>query len=368
MVFRSALAGIVLAFTAAAAATTAFAQSPYCDRLRAELSTVERAAASTGGSENAAAIRRMESELDRTIAYARSIGCQGQRRFVLFGEPDQQQCRQIERQINQLESNLAALQAEAGRNAGGSLETRRSALVAAIDANCRTANSGGPRGLFDLLFGGGQGRVIIEEMPDTPLGTEDAGGMRTICVRKCDGYYFPVSSYANSGRFGLDADLCRATCPAAETALYLQPIGKDVDTAIAVDGGAPYTALPNALKYRKAFDSSCSCRRPGQSWSEALAEAERVLAVNGRSDAIVTEQRSLELSRARAPAPTPRSQTPTAQKPQTGGQANTVMPGAPGSAVAPTAEVIETIDENGRKKTIRVINPAGAGTTAASAR
>lgn len=366
MILRSALAALAFAFTAAA--TTAFAQSPYCDRLRAELASVDRAAATSGNSQNMATIRRMESELDRTIAYARSIGCQGQRRFVLFGEPDQQQCRQIERQINQLESNLAALQADAGRNAGGSLETRRSALVAAIDANCRTANSSGPRGLFDLLFGGGQGPVILEEMPDIPLETQETGGMRTICVRKCDGYYFPVSSYANSARFGLDADLCRATCPAAETALYLQPIGKDVDTAVAVDGGAPYTALPNALKYRKVFDNSCSCRRAGQSWSEALAEAERVLAVNGRSDAIVTEQRSLELSRPRSPAPTSGSRAPAPQKPPAGVQADTVLPGAPGSAVAPTGQTVETVDESGRKKTIRVITPAGAGTTPTPAR
>ncbi len=361
-------AGLALAFVAAA--LPALAQSPYCDRLRGELASVERAAATSGSSQAASSIRRLQSELDRTISYARSIGCQNQRRFVLFGEPNQPQCQQLERQINQLESNLASLEAEAGRTATGSLETRRSALLAAIDANCRSAAPGGQRGLFDLLFGGGQGPMIIEEMPDTPLGSPDfGGGARTICVRKCDGYYFPISSNASSSRYGIDADLCRSSCPAAETALYVQPVGKDVDTAVAVEGGAPYSALPNALKYRKAFDSTCTCKRQGQSWTEALAEAERVLAVNGRSDAIVTEQKSLELSRPRTNTPAAKAgaapRAGSAPPAASGGQAATVLPGAPGSSVAPTGQTVETVGPDGQKRTIRVITPTGGASAAA---
>ncbi len=357
----------VIATALSVVAGSAVAQSAYCDRLRTELAGVERAAATSGSSQTAASITRLQSELDRTMDYARSIGCQNQRRFVLFGGPSEPQCRQLEGQINRLESTLAALEAEAGRSATGSLETRRSALIAAIDANCRTAGGGGgPRGLFDLLFGGGQGPMSAGEMPDTPLESQDFGaGSRTICVRKCDGFFFPVSSNANSSRYGIDADLCRAACPNAETALFIQPVGQDLDTAVSIDGMQPYTALPNAFKYRKSFDAACSCRRQGQSWSEALAEAEKVLAVNGRSDAIVTEQRSLELSRPRTVAPpparAPQPGTRTAAAP--GAPAPTVLPGAPGSAVAPTGQTVESVGPDGKLRTIRVITPS-AGTTA----
>ncbi len=358
----------VIATALSVAATSAVAQSAYCDRLRTELAGVERAVATSGSSQAAASIARLQSELDRTMDYARSIGCQNQRRFVLFGGPSEPQCRQLEGQINRLESTLAGLEAEAGRSATGALETRRSALIAAIDSNCRTAGGGGggPRGLFDLLFGGGQGPMIVGEMPDTPLDSMDFGaGNRTICVRKCDGFFFPVSSNANASRYGLDADLCRASCPNAETALFLQPVGQDLDTAVSVDGMQPYSTLPNAFKYRKGVDAACSCRKQGQSWTEALAEAEKILAVNGRSDAIVTEQKSLELSRPKTatpptPARTPQNATRTAAA-APGAQAATVLPGAPGSTVAPTGQTVESIGPDGKPRSIRVITPSSGG-------
>ena len=37
-------------------------------------------------------------------------------------------------------------------------------------------------------------------------------------------------------------------------------------------GQQPYSSLPNAFRYRTSLDQSCSCRRPGETWSQALEE------------------------------------------------------------------------------------------------
>src|SRR5439155_6774479 len=78
-----------------------------------------------------------------------------------------------------------------------------------------------PRGgLFESLFrsnaifapGGGG---VIPGVPDAP-----AGSYKTICVRLCDGFYFPISYATNPGKFADDARTCQRSCPAAEVVLY----------------------------------------------------------------------------------------------------------------------------------------------------
>ena len=42
-----------------------------------------------------------------------------------------------------------------------------------------------------------------------------------------------------------------------------------VGKAVSLNGRL-YTELPTAFQYRKALNPACSCRRPGESWAEAL--------------------------------------------------------------------------------------------------
>ena len=59
-------------------------------------------------------------------------------------------------------------------------------------------------------------------------------------------------------------------CPAAEVALYShRNPGEDVSQAVST-GGRTYSELPNAFAYRKAFNPTCSCKRAGQTWADAL--------------------------------------------------------------------------------------------------
>ncbi|MHB2167934.1 DUF2865 domain-containing protein [Alsobacter sp. R-9] len=358
----------------AASAGAAAAQSAYCDRLRGDIAALERA----GGGRSpqmAAELRRQQLELDRTVSYARSIGCQRQR-FLMFGEPPPPQCGPLQAQINRMESNLAALESQADRYAGGAIEAQRAALVAAYDTNCRGLPPQPARstpGLFERLFGGQQESDPVTEMDPggAPFDEFGGGAIKTLCVRKCDGYYFPISTRTSRGAFENDSAICQASCPAAEVELFMQPADGSADQAISADG-TPYSSLPNAFRYRQTYDNTCSCRRPGQSWSEALADAERLVSTR-KTDIIVTEQKSQEMSRPReatpaAPAATQRGnqqQRPAARSGNQAAPAATATPAAPpaaapaatatGRSPAAPAPSAETIRPDGSR--VRVVAP-----------
>ena len=83
---------------------------------------------------------------------------------------------------------------------------------------------------------------------------------------------------------------CKALCPATEAELYAyQNPGQDINQAVSING-APYTALPNAFKFRTEFNPSCACKAPGQSWSEALKSIDDKADAAQQGDIIVTEE------------------------------------------------------------------------------
>src|SRR5262249_30316969 len=75
-----------------------------------------------------------------------------------------------------------------------------------------TAQQGG---FFDRLFGRNSSGGIFSS-PQEPMG----GTFRTVCVRTCDGFYFPISYSTSPDRFRDDEQACQRMCPATEVALY----------------------------------------------------------------------------------------------------------------------------------------------------
>jgi Protein of unknown function (DUF2865) len=85
--------------------------------------------------------------------------------------------------------------------------------------------------------------------------TVNRGGRLAICVRLCDGLYFP--SVVTSG----GDEACASQCPDAPTAFYSMPAGSDkIDDAVSLTG-APYSALPVANRHQTSFDNTCTCHR-----------------------------------------------------------------------------------------------------------
>lgn len=271
-----------------AGATSAVAQPIDCGRLAAQI-----AAAGSGGSPQAAAAAgRQQSEIARLSAHARAIGCN--RPHFLFFDDRPAQCDGINARIESMRAGLAQMQRAAF---GG----QRQQLQRQYDAYCRGQRNSS---FIDELFGN---RDQIVYPPVDPLlqdqqQPEDRtprGGSEAVCVRTCDGSFFPISYSAKRANLGDLQEMCTALCPNAETKLYTRA-PRDMKTAVSIDGDA-YTSLENAFKYEKAVVPQCSCRKPGQSWSEALVDAERLLGEGRKGDIIVTPEKAEELSRPQQP-------------------------------------------------------------------
>jgi hypothetical protein len=146
------------------------------------------------------------------------------------------------------------------------------------------------------LFGGLREESDIDA---SPLELPSSSTFRTLCVRTCDGYYFPISYATVPSRFGEDERTCKRLCPAAETALYThRNPGEQIDQAMSI-GGRAYSELPTAFKYRQEFNPSCSCRAAGQSWADALGVDKDQTVQQG--DIIVTEERAKQLAQPKQP-------------------------------------------------------------------
>lgn len=100
-----------------------------------------------------------------------------------------------------------------------------------------------------------EARNFTPRTTDAPRNT-----FRTLCVRSCDGYYWPISFATNRAGFARDADVCRASCPNAEVALYVHRNPGEWSEAAVTADGTPYTELATAFRYRTEFDRACQCR------------------------------------------------------------------------------------------------------------
>src|SRR5262249_14150879 len=333
------------------ASNPAPSSNPVCVRLEGQLTALTQGSTDPVRAEQVKrtedAIAKQQADLDRTVAQAHKAGCAGQGFFAFFSALSPQ-CGPITSQIQQMRGVLDRMisDLEQLKNGNTGQEGQRRALIGQLaQNNCgaqytAAANSwGGPRGFFDALFSGG---TIINPGGDgAPSGTYP-----TVCVRACDGYYFPISYSTLPSRFADDARACQRLCPAAEAELYsFHNPGEDMQQAVSVSG-QPYTALPNAFRYRKEIIAGCSCRRPGQSWADALKNADDSSTLES-GDIVVTDQNAKALSQ---PKP---SGKPAAPTPQTAANSSAA---APAASPAPTATANSGAGDSG-KRTVRTVGP-----------
>ncbi len=283
------------------------AANPMCPRLESQLATIDRG----GGSGDPAkeeqirryqeAASKQQGELDRVTSQAKRMGCDSSGFFSLFSGQSAQ-CGPLNNQIQQMRGNLDQIMTSLERLRGGGFggaereNQRRSVLAALAQNNCgpqyANAARGGGGNFLDNLFGQNNGA-------GTDLGPQ-SGTYRTVCVRTCDGAYFPVSFATVPARFPDDERSCKALCPAAEANLfaYRNP-GEDINQAVSISG-QPYSALPNAFKFRTEFNAACACKAVGQTWSDALKTIDDKAAAEQQGDIIVTEESAKKMARPKA--------------------------------------------------------------------
>lgn len=338
-------------------------RNPVCVRLEAQLATVDRGNADPA---RAAEIRRYEDmaarqqgELDRFTARARQTGCEGLGFFSLFSG-QAAQCGPINNQIQQTRANLDRTLAEIQRLQGSTAdrEGQRRQLLASLGQNdCGPqyrayANRGG---FFDAIFG--PGSIVTPDAPEQPAPSAGGGTYRTICVRTCDGYYFPVSYATVPAKFGDDERVCQRLCPASEAVLYsYRSSGEDISQAV-TSAGRTYSELPTAFSYRKAFNPTCTCKAPNQTWADVVKQTDDQTIERG--DIVVTPEQARQLSQPTQPQGGGRQQRSGARQtpPSQGAAPAPKATVAPAPTAATPAPADEKSESDPAKRQVRTVGP-----------
>lgn len=234
--------------------------SRACRQLEAQLS-----AASSGGRAAPAqirsyddAIKRQQDHMARTRAQARQAGCG----VAIFGR-SVARCGELNATLARMETNLAQLQKKHARlGASANSGRERARIMAALDAKgCRASRQPSQ----------------VEIKGDTVASSQAAragglsGDFRTLCVRSCDGYYFPVSWSAPQNAFERDGKTCQALCPGTQVELhYHRTSGEEAEDMVSVATGTPYRDSENAFLYRRpgaSIPAGCGCGATAQAAS-----------------------------------------------------------------------------------------------------
>jgi hypothetical protein len=313
------------AIAVAAAAGAAHAQT--CFALQAELMSLQAQGSSGGSGDRArydSAYREQANVLARTESQARNAGCLGG--FFIFRPQPEPICSTLIPRLREMQANLAQLDM-LRRQAGGGDNSRRIRELQGMlsDRGCNL-----PWGSFDTW----------SSRDAYGYGSPYSGGgtYRTLCVRTCDGYYFPISFSTTQDRFGEDEATCRAMCPSTETRLFHHPNpGGGPENMVAVDG-QPYSSLPTAFNYRTSLDPACTCRPAG-----GLTTAASLAPVPAQSVALPPI------------APLPRPRPAPGEDPET--LANRIGGFIPGAATA-TSAATASVATDAMGRPIRVVGPS----------
>ncbi|MEM5584131.1 DUF2865 domain-containing protein [Roseibium sp. AS2] len=279
---------VVLCAQSAGAAT--------CSGLKSELRRLE----SGSGSQSAdarkwtTAKRQQQKALSAAERDAGYFGC---------ATAASSRCTGLNSKIKRMRKNLAAIDrqlAKAGGGASASPKRLRQVRAAIARQNCNAASkprkagteqkpdADKPRSLLARLFNPQSRADLVAAKPgDREIETvrrqsrntsgsrrlPTGGTFRTLCVRTCDGYFFPVSFSTGKAQFANDEARCSEICPAARTELYVyRNPGGDQAQMMSLAGDL-YSEQPFAHRYKSEFVEGCSCRaasrsEPKSAWTE----------------------------------------------------------------------------------------------------
>jgi hypothetical protein len=277
---------LMAAMIFAAGAEMAEAASSVCVRLEGRLASLQRSQNSSAGkvANQDNAINQQRAALNAANADARRAGCKGG--FLMFkSNAAAPECAGILKRINGMQANLNRLEQ---RRSASSFDPNTSARQRSDVLQQLALNDCGPqyaayaqqrpRNFLERLFNP-ENRVYeqqqIARVPataerDRNYSTADTtergfgrGSYRTLCVRTCDGYYFPISFSTRRANFATDEQVCQQMCPGTQVALYAhRNPGQDSSDARATSDETPYSALSTAFAYRTSFNPGCTCGSP----------------------------------------------------------------------------------------------------------
>ncbi len=220
-----------------------------------------------GGASPRDALPKIETEyrqIERQMGQAQSQVERGDcYEYFLFTKTlrNTPQCRGAAGQVESLKRRLAELEAQRQQIVGSSDRRYRDDIVRELARNgCGNQYVQEARKLDQ-----GAGGLWTTEEDTSPRAGNQFGSLpfatyRTVCVRLCDGYYFPVSFSTLPNHFQRDADVCQSRCAAPVELYYHQNPGGAMEQAVSARSQSNYAALKTAFKYRKEFVQGCSCK------------------------------------------------------------------------------------------------------------
>ncbi|SIT59940.1 conserved exported hypothetical protein [Mesorhizobium prunaredense] len=322
------------------AATELQAASGVCRQLEADL-----AAASRGGGTKPTLLRkyddaivRQRQQISKAVSQSSRAGC-----GFSLSRRNANACATLDATIGRMAANLDGLQAKRAELAGGGARRDRARILASLDANgCRddaapkpapgrdASRGTGDRNLLDQLLGSDAIEPGVPAWPEEPnqaVGPRDIrtmladdmgqphGEFRTMCVRTCDGYFFPMSNAASLGDFERDQKNCDSSCPGTEMQVfYTRSFGDDSADMTSSVTGRPYSELPTAYLYKQpARPPACGCNaarnfeiiagNPPSPEQADPADPESLANVEGRLDREAIERLAVKPSPTTLPPP-----------------------------------------------------------------
>ena len=288
LLWRLAVAIVATAAGFAAEVSVSYAQSNSCARLIATLDTLDRNRDFRNYQTRSGDLRDLQRTLQQVESRYVRDGCNADARA---GRPLNRDCRVLARQITEGRAEVEDL--NRGVGTGAAIAEQREAVLQEIarfgcnsNSRARVVDQEAPRGLFDQLFEQLSGDPFEQDIREDGFGDYFDGyagysTVRTLCVRTCDGYYWPISYSTIPDYVVNDADQCQQQCPGSEVRLfYYNNPGEEAEQAIDMTG-MTYMSLPNALRYRREFDAACSCKQQINYGSINIAET------GGQSRAVI---------------------------------------------------------------------------------
>ncbi len=240
----AAAAALLLALTAA----PAFAN--YCSHLDAQMRALD--AGSRANPEQIArydaAIVSQQRELQRAQMQSSQAGCS----LPGIGG-NAALCGSLGGTISRMATNLTDLQRTRDRLAA-------SAGVARERGRLQQAMNAAGCGARQSAAAQSAPRPAAQSAATAPASQPGSGTTyRTLCVRMCDGFFFPISHATPNAMFSRDERLCSARCPGTRVELHYHRFpGEEAEDAVSVSTGRVYREGENAFRYRQA-----SWERPG---------------------------------------------------------------------------------------------------------
>jgi hypothetical protein len=130
-------------------------------------------------------------------------------------------------------------------------------------------------------------KITVTPLPGQGIGAAGMRGSQMVCVRTCDGFFFPVSAGGSADR-AVAEFMCKASCPGAPVKLFTRRAGGEIEDAVGADRSL-YRKLAGALSFRNEVSPACSCRRPsgaittGPVYDDPTLRAGDVIVARGRA-------------------------------------------------------------------------------------